>query len=132
MGEPERVVWIVDDEESLRDLFREIADDAGIKVDVMNADELIERRHERLPDGAMLDGSILTGGQADEILAGIPRLVVCTARAYAEIATNWTDHPNVRVILKPMALRAFEDAVRWLAGADDSTSWPTPKPKKRS
>ena len=66
------------------------------------------------------------------MLAGIPRIVICTAREYREIAERWSSHPNVRVLLKPMGLDAFEGAIRWLAGANDSTSWPTPPPQLRS
>lgn len=59
-------------------------------------------------------------------------VVICTGRAYQEIAERWTVHPHVRVLLKPMDLELFEDAIRWLAGAEDSSSWPTPKPIPRS
>lgn len=127
-----RVIWMVDDDESFRGLSSAVADDAGIKVVNMSADELIRRRGDALPDGAMLDGSILTGLQADAMLEGIPRIVICTGRNYQEIAERWTVHPHVRVLLKPMALELFEDAIRWLAGAEDSSSWPTPKPMPRS
>ncbi|MGI8659146.1 MAG: hypothetical protein ACR2K4_10345 [Candidatus Limnocylindria bacterium] len=127
-----RVIWMVDDDESFRDLSSAVADDAGIKVVNMSADELIRRHRDALPDGAMLDGSILTGFQADAMLEGIPRIVICTGRDYQQIAERWTVHPHVRVLLKPMALELFEDAIRWLAGAEDSSSWPTPKPVPRS
>jgi hypothetical protein len=60
--------------------------------------------------------AILTGPQADELLLGIPRIVICTGRDYKEIAERWTVHPHVRLLLKPMALDAFQDAIRWLAG----------------
>jgi len=127
----ERVIWMVDDDPSFRDLSQAAALDAGINVVNISTEELIERRGDALPDGAMLDGAILAGPQAEELLKGIPRLVVCTGREYKEIAERWTVHPHVRVLLKPMTLDAFQDAIRWLSGADDSTSWPTPKPKPR-
>lgn len=79
----------------------------------------------------MLDGAILSGPQADEMLLGIPRIVVCTGRDYTEIAERWTVHPHVRVLLKPMGLDAFQDAIRCLAGANDSRSWATPKPEPK-
>ena len=127
-----RIIWMVDDDESFRDLSSAAALDAGINVVNISTQELIERRGDALPDGAMLDGAILTGPQADELLLGIPRLVVCTGREYKEIAERWTVHPHVRVLLKPMTLDAFQDAIRWLSGADDSSSWPTPKPAPRA
>lgn len=123
------IIWMVDDDESFRDLSRAVAYEAGIDVVNMGADELIERYGDALPDGAMLDGSILTGPQADEMLLGIPRIVICTGRDYLEIAERWTVHPHVRVLLKPMGLDAFQDAIRWLAGADDNSSWPSPRPE---
>ncbi len=126
-----RVIWMVDDDESFRDLSSAVAGDARIKVVNMSADDLIERRGDALPDGAMLDGSILTGPQADAMLEGIPRIVICTGREYKEIAERWTAHPHVRVLLKPMGIDAFQDAIRWLAGADDGSSWPTPEPVRR-
>lgn len=129
---PSRVVWMVDDDLSFRELSAAVALDAHINVVNLSADQLIERRGDELPDGAMLDGSVLTGPQADEMLSGIPRIVICTAREYSNIAERWSGHPNVRVLLKPMGLDAFEDAIRWLAGAEDSSSWPTPPPKPPS
>lgn len=127
-----RVVWMVDDDQSFRELSSAAALDADINVVSISTAELIARRGDALPDGAMLDGAMLTGPQADELLLGIPRLVVCTGREYAQIAEGWTSHPHVRVLLKPMELDAFQDAIRWLAGADDSSSWPTPKPVPRT
>ena len=124
----ERVIWMIDDDAGFRGLSSEVALDAGINVVNMSSDELVERRGATLPDGAMLDGTILTGPQADELLRDIPRIVICTGRDYKEIAERWTVHPHVRVLLKPMDLDAFQDAIRWLAGSDDSSSWPTPKP----
>jgi CheY-like chemotaxis protein len=128
----ERVIWMVDDDEGFRELSSEAALDAGIKVVSMTSDELTESRGAALPDGAMLDGTMLVGPQADEILRGIPRIVICTGRDYKEIAERWTVHPHVRVLLKPMELDAFQDAIRWLAGANDSSSWPTQKPDRRA
>ena len=127
----ERVIWMVDDDLEFRALSQAVAVEANIKVVTISTTELTERFGDPLPDGAMLDGTVLIGAQADELLLGIPRIVVCTGRDYAEIAERWTVHPHVRVLLKPMGLDAFQDAIRWLAGADDSTSWPTPKPKPR-
>ena len=127
----ERVIWMVDDDEGFRELSGAVALDAGINVLNMSSVELTKRRGAALPDGAMLDGTILTGPQADEILRSIPRIVICTGREYKEIAERWTVHPHVRVLLKPMALDAFQDAIRWLAGATDSSSWPTQKPEPR-
>ena len=125
---PERVVWMVDDDLSFRDLSSEVALDADIAVVNMSTADLEERRKINLPDGAMLDGVVLTGLDAERYLEGIPRIVICTGREYLEIAERWTAHPHVRVLLKPMGLEAFEDAIRWLAGADDGSSWPTPRP----
>lgn len=124
-----RVIWMVDDDESFRDLSHAVAIEAGLDVVNISAEELIKRHGDVLPEGAMLDGSILTGPQADEMLLGIPRIVICTGRDYAEIADRWAIHPHVRVLLKPMSLDAFQDAIRWLAGADDNSSWPSPRPE---
>ena len=128
----QRIIWMVDDDPSFRELSSAAALDADIKVVNISTEELIERHGDALPDGAMLDGAILSGPQADAMLLGIPRIVVCTGRNYVEIAERWTVHPHVRVLLKPMGLDAFQDAIRWLAGADDSSSWTTPKPRPRA
>jgi hypothetical protein len=128
----ERVIWMVDDDEEFRALSRAVAVETDVRVVSISTEELTERFGDPLPDGAMLDGIVLTGAQAEELLLGIPRIVVCTGRQYAEIAERWTVHPHVRVLLKPMGLDAFQDAIRWLAGADDNSSWPTPKPKPRA
>ena len=124
----ERVVWMVDDDRSFRDLSSEVALDAEIAVVSMSTAELGGRLSTELPDGAMLD-VVLTGPDAESYLQGIPRIVICTGREYLEIAERWTAHPNVRVLLKPMQLGAFEDAIRWLAGADDGSSWPSTRPE---
>jgi hypothetical protein len=76
----------------------------------------------------MLDGSVLTTADAEVMLEGIPRIVICTGREYASIAERWTEHRHVRVLRKPMELDAFERAVQWLAGAADDSSWPSPEP----
>lgn len=128
----ERVIWMVDDDRSFRELSSEAAVDAGVKVVNISTEELVHRRGDALPDGAMLDGAVLTGPQAEELLQGVPRLVICTGREYREIAERWTVHPHVRVLLKPMTLDAFQGAIRWLAGAEDNYSWPTPKPASNS
>lgn len=125
-----RVIWMVDDDESFREMSGAAAHDAGINVVNISTDDLIKRFGDALPDGAMLDGSVLTGPQADEMLVGIPRIVICTGRDYPQIAERWTVHPHVRVLLKPMGLDAFQDAIRWLAGADDNSSWPSPRPER--
>ena len=128
----ERVIWMVDDDPEFRAFSRAVAVETDIRVVSISTNELPGRFGDPLPDGAMLDGTVLTGPQADELLLGIPRIVVCTGREYAEIAERWTVHPHVRVLLKPMGLDAFQDAIRWLAGADNNSSWPTPKPKRRA
>lgn len=119
---------MVDDDEGFRELSSAVARDAGIKVVNMSGVEFANRVGDPLPDGAMLDGTALTGVRAEELLVGIPRIVICTGRAYRDIADRWTVHPHVRVLLKPMGMDAFQDAIRWLAGADDSNTWTTPRP----
>jgi hypothetical protein len=124
-----RVVWMVDDDRSFRDLSDQVAIEADIAVVTMGVDELdVRRRTHDLPDGLMLDGSLLSTTDAQAMLSGIPRIVICTGREYASIAETWTHHPSVRVLLKPMTIDNFELAIRWMAGADDSSTWPTPEP----
>ena len=125
----ERTIWMVDDDEAFRGLSTAAALDAGINVVNMGIVEFARRVDDPLPDGAMLDGTALTGPRAEELLVGIPRIVICTGRGYKEIAERWTVHPHVRVLLKPMGMDEFQDAIRWLAGADDSSSWSTPRPE---
>ena len=127
MGSPP-VIWMVDDDRSFRDMSDAIAIEAEVAVMTMGIDELaIRRKTHDLPEGIMLDGSALTA-DAEVMLEGIPRIVICTARQYAAIAERWTHHPHVRVLLKPMSLEAFEAAVRWLAGAANDSSWVSPQP----
>ena len=129
MGSPP-VIWMVDDDRSFRDLSDEIAVEADLAVMTMGVDELaIRRTTHDLPDGIMLDGSVLTTQDAELMLEGIPRIVIATGREYAAIARQWTAHPHVRVLLKPMNLVAFEGAVRWLSASSDDESWVTPRPK---
>ena len=132
MGSP-AVIWMVDDDRSFRDLADAIAVEAEVAVMTMGVEELAIRRHTHdLPDGIMLEGSVLTTADAQAMLEGIPRIVICTGREYASIAEPWTVHPHVRVLRKPMELDAFERAVSWLAGAADDTSWPTRAPQPPS
>lgn len=128
--ETQKIVWMVDDDRSFRDLSDQVAVEASIAVVTMGIEELDVRRttHE-LPDGIMLDGSFLDSAHAEEMLTEIPRIVICTGREYAGIAAKWSHHPNVRVLLKPMELGDFELAIRWMAGADDHSSWPTQEPR---
>ena len=122
---------MVDDERSFRDMSDAIAIEAEVAVVTMGGEELaLRRKTHDLPDGIMLDGAVLTSAKAEQMLEGIPRIVICTGRKYASIAERWTQHPHVRVLLKPMSLPAFELAVLWLAGATDDASWPTPEPQK--
>jgi CheY-like chemotaxis protein len=127
-----RVIWMVDDDPAFRSFSADVALDAGIKVVNMSAKDLVERVGQPLPDGAMLDGTVLAGSQADDLLRGVPRIVICTAREYRHIAERWTAHPHVRVLLKPIDLDAFESAIQWLAGASDSRSWPSPMPNAKN
>ena len=128
MGSPP-VIWMVDDDRSFRDISDAIAVEADVAVMTMGVDELaIRRTTHDLPDGIMLDGSVLTTPAAEVMLEGIPRIVIATGRDYAAIATEWTVHPHVRVLLKPMDLAAFDGAVRWLAGSSGDESWVTPPP----
>ena len=106
-----------------------IAIEADVAVVTMGVDELaIRRKTHDLPDGVMLDGSVLTTPEAELMLQRVPRIVICTGREYANITERWTRNPHVRVLLKPMPLTSFELAVRWLAGAADDSSWPSPEP----
>jgi hypothetical protein len=131
MGRP-RVIWMVDDDRSFRDMSDEIAIEAEVAVVTMGIDELaIRRKTHDLPDGVMLDGSVLTTPDAELILETVPRIVICTGREYAEITEKWTQNRHVRVLLKPMPLESFELAVRWLAGAADDSSWPSQKALSR-
>jgi len=124
-----KVVWAVDDSRSFRELADQIALEADVAIMTMGIEELALRRttHD-LPDGIMLDGSALHTPLAGAMLTDIPRIVICTARNYEEVATDWAQSENVRILLKPMNLEKFESAIRWLAGAEDSSSWPTPQP----
>ena len=125
MGSPP-VIWLVDDDRSFRDMSDAIAIEAEVAVMTMGVDELaIRRQTHDLPDGIMLDGSVLTTADAEVMLEGVPRIIICSGREYASIAERWTVHPHVRVLRKPMELDAFERAVSWLAGAADDSSWPT-------
>ena len=120
------VIWLVDDDRSFRDMSDAIAVEAEVAVMTMGVEErAIRRQTHDLPDGIMLDGSVLTTADAEAMLEGIPRIIICTGREYADIAERWTVHPHVRVLRKPMELQAFEAAVSWLAGAADDASWPT-------
>ena len=130
MGSPP-VIWLVDDDRSFRDMSDAIAIEAEVAVVTMGVEELaIRRKTHDLPDGLMLDGSVLTTAKAEAMLQGVPRIVICTGREYASIAEGWAQHPHVRVLLKPMSLDVFDKAVRWLAGAADDSTWPTPRPKQ--
>lgn len=127
--EAKPVIWMVDDDRGFRDMSDAIAVEVEVAVVTLGIEELaVRRKTHDLPDGIMLDGAVLTTPDAKVLLQEVPRIVICTAREYASIAEGWTHHPHVRVLRKPMRLEAFEQAVRWLAGAADDVSWPTPPP----
>jgi len=120
---------MVDDDRSFRDMSDAIALEAEVAVVTMGIEELAIRRETHdLPNGIMLDGSVLTTVNAEVMLEGVPRIVICTGREYAEIAQRWTQHAHVRVLRKPMELNTFERAVLWLAGEPDET-WANPEPE---
>ena len=120
---------MVDDDRSFRDLSDQVAAEADIAVVTMGLEELaIRRRTHDAPAGIMLDGIVLETPYAAALLGDIPRIVIATGRAYRNLSTAWTHHDHVRVLLKPMSVADFELAVRWLAGSDDSSSWPTREP----
>jgi hypothetical protein len=61
---------MVDDDQSFRELSTAAALDADLKVVTISTQELIARRGDELPDGAMLDGAILTGPRRTSFSSG--------------------------------------------------------------
>lgn len=118
-----KTIWLVDDDASFRDLTSDLAMDADIAVVGLSMAEFAAQPRVPLPQGAMLDGVALSLAEVERYLAGIPRIVICTAHRYAEIAEPWTRHANVRVLLKPFHIQDFDKALRWLAGGDEEPDW---------
>jgi hypothetical protein len=66
------VIWLVDDDRSFRDMSDAIAIESDVAVMTMGVEELaIRRQTHDMPDGIMLDGSVLTTADAEAMLEGI-------------------------------------------------------------
>lgn len=129
-SDPPKTIWLVDDDAGFRELTSELALDAEIAVVSLSTDDLAAQRLP-LPDGAMLDGVVLSNQETERYLASIPRIVICTGHQYAEIAERWTQHQHVRVLLKPFGIKEFDKALRWLAGRAEEPDWQAQPPAAR-
>lgn len=118
-----RTIWLVDDDPAFRDLTAEVAREAAIAVVNLSAEAFVARPRLPLPDGAMLDGVVLSREDSERFLIGVPRIVICTGLEYAALRARWTRHPHVRVLLKPFQLGDLDAALRWLAGSDEKAGW---------
>lgn len=118
-----RTIWLVDDDPAFRDLTADVARDASIAVINLSAEAFAAQPRVPLPDGAMLDGVVLSRDESERFLIGVPRIVICTGLEYAELRARWTHHPHVRVLLKPFQLGDLDAALRWLAGGDEEAGW---------
>jgi hypothetical protein len=132
MGSPP-VIWLVDDDRSFRDMSDAIAIEAEVAVMTMGVEELaIRRQAHDLPDGIMLDGSVLTTADAEAMLEGIPRIIVCTGGEYAEVAEGGPCARTWACCASPWSLKHSRSG-ELVAGSADDTSWPTrghPKPSE--
>lgn len=106
-----------------RDLTAHVAREASIAVFNLSAEAFAAQPRLPLPDGAMLDGVVLSRAESERFLIGVPRIVICTGLEYAELRARWTHHPHVRLLLKPFQLGDLEAALRWLAGDDEELGW---------
>ena len=124
-GQPQHAptIWLVDDDPAFRDLTAAVADEASIAVVNLTAEAFAAQVRLPLPDGAMLDGVVLSREESERFLIGVPRIVICTGLGYAELRARWTHHPHVRVLLKPFQLGDLEAALRWLAGGHEEAGW---------
>lgn len=118
-----RTVWLVDDDPGFRDLTAEVAREASIAVMNLSAEAFAAQPRVPLPDGAMLDGVVLSHSESERFLTGVSRIVICTGLEYAQLRARWTQHPHVRVLLKPFQLDDLDAALRWLAGGDEEIGW---------
>jgi len=118
-----RTIWLVDDDPAFRDLTADVAREASIAVVNLSAEAFVTELRLPLPDGAMLDGVVLSREESERFLIGVPRIVICTGLEYAELGARWTHHPHVRVLLKPFQLGDLDAALRWLAGGDEEAGW---------
>lgn len=118
-----RTIWLVDDDPAFRNLTAEVAQDASIAVVNLSAEAFLAQPRVPLPDGAMLDGVVLSREESERFLSGVSRIVICTGLEYAQLQALWTEHPHVRVLLKPFQLVDLDAALQWLAGSDEGTGW---------
>ena len=118
-----RTIWLVDDDPGFRELTAAVAREASIAVVNLSAESFAAQVGLPLPDGAMLDGVVLSLEESERFLIGVPRIVICTGLEYAELRASWTHHPHVRVLLKPFQLGDLDCALRWLAGGDEDAGW---------
>ena len=123
-----KTIWLVDDDASFRELTSELALDAEIAVLSLSTDQFAAQPRLPLPDGAMLDGVVLSRQETERYLAGIPRIVICTGHNYADIAERRTQHGHVRVLPKPFGIKEFDKALRWLAGRPEEADWQAQPP----
>lgn len=108
-------VWIVEPDEDLRALLREIAPSAT----VLDSGELSQRlTGGAVPAGLLADGTALI--EADPRHPGlerIPRIVVITGRSPGDLPAALVDRENVRLVTKPFGLAEVERELDWLSGS---------------
>lgn len=123
-GAGQKMVLIVDDDESIRDSLREGLEEKGYEVTVaLNGEEAVELlvRGERQPDAVILNlmqpvidgGRVYQAMRADEKLSKIP--VIVSTSSPARVLSD------VIVVPKPLKLDQLLDRVTHLFGTEVST-----------
>src|SRR5918999_1142935 len=115
------LVWVMDREPGVRDLFAELMPEA----EVLTPDELDARSTlGQRPDALVIDGTQLMelpARRRSAILA-LPRVLVCTGMLLASMPMKIVRGPNVAVLAKPFCMEDLEAALDWLRGTPSATA----------
>lgn len=116
-----KTVLVVEDDDDIRDSISELLEHEGYKVDqARNGDEALNylRRSDRAPCIVLLDlmMPVLDGWQVLEILQQEDRLLTIPVAVVSATVVGKPLPLGVRVLKKPVAVKALVDAVRECCG----------------
>lgn len=130
-------IWVVDDEPDILELYREILEDAGYRVEtVPDGETLIDRVFDRVPDLVLLDINMpgMSGWEARRRLREDPRTGEVPVIAVTAVTDSTSQASAVRTfefadfITKPFRIGPFLETIEQTLDGDRSR----PSPKTRA